>query len=333
MNDGATDFQGLRRFGVRGHPGDRNRALLGIQQQYEVGTSPSMERDIVFESEGLLLSGVLSLPFELKKAERRPAVILLHGLGRNKNDRIVVRACRLLTSWGYMTLRFDMRGCGDSQGPRAKVICLEQVHDASSALTFVQSLPQVDPAAIAVMGHGLGAAVALYAAGLDERFAGCISSAGWGNGETKFRRQHPLPRQWDRFLDLLSNGRKAMAEGQSLMVSRADLVGISRSLLERLPPGTFTEFPFEVMESLYRFRPNDVVSRIAPRPLLILHSSMDSVVPTEQSIDIFKHAKMPADLHLVSSVGNSMFLEEDKTVIDILRNWLAKHLPISAVAT
>jgi fermentation-respiration switch protein FrsA (DUF1100 family) len=87
------------------------------------------------------------------------------------------------------------------------------------------------------------------------------------------------------------------------------------------------------MESLFRFRPNDVVSRIAPRPLLILHSSMDSVVPTEQSIDIFRHAKMPADLHLVSSVGHSVFSEEDKTVLDILRNWLARHLPVSAVAT
>jgi pimeloyl-ACP methyl ester carboxylesterase len=292
-----------------------------------------MERDIVFESEGLLLSGVLALPSDLKEADRRPAVILLHGLGRNKNDRIVVRAARLLTSWGYATLRFDMRGCGDSQGTRAKVICLEQVDDASSALTFLRTLPQVDPGAVAVLGHGLGAAVALYTAGLDERFAGCISSAGWGNGEAKFRRQHPLPRQWDRFLDLLSNGRKAMADGQSLMVTRADLVGMSRSLLERLPPGTFTEFPFEVMESLYRFRPNDVVSRIAPRPLLILHSSMDSVVPTEQSIDIFRHAKMPADLHLVSSVSHSVFSEEDKTVLDILRNWLARHLPVSAAAT
>lgn len=285
----------------------------------------------MFESEGLLLSGVVTLPGNIGENDRRPALILLHGLGRNKEDRSVVRASRLLASWGYVTLRFDMRGSGDSQGTRARLICLEQVDDASSALNFIRTLPYVDTAAVGVMGHGLGAAVALYAAGLDERFAACISSAGWGNGEKKFRRQHALPRQWDQFLNLLHVGRKAMAEGHSLTVSRADLVGLSRSVLERLPPGSLTEFPFEVMESLYRFRPNDVVARIAPRPLLILHSSIDSIVPTEQSIEIFRHARMPTDLHLVSSVGHSVFSEEDRTVIDILRNWLVRHLPVSAL--
>jgi len=29
-------------------------------------------------------------------------------------------------SLGYVTLRFDMRGCGESEGERGRVICLEQ---------------------------------------------------------------------------------------------------------------------------------------------------------------------------------------------------------------
>ena len=59
------------------------------------------------------------------------------------------------------------------------------------------------------------------------------------------------------------------------------------------------EFPFAGVESMYTFRANDVVGRVAPRPLRLLHPAQESVTPTEQSIDLFLAAGQPTELHLV----------------------------------
>ncbi len=287
-----------------------------------------MQNKVSFISDGLQLSGILETPDRLGAAERRPAIVVLHGFGSNKEDGMVMLASALFGSLGYVTLRFDMRGCGESQGERAKVICLEQVSDTRNAVTFLASLPQVDASAIAVMGHSFGAAVAVYVAGVDDRIAACISSGGWGDGEKKFRRQHAEPKQWERFEALLIRGRKELAEGRSFAVSRFDIVPIPPQLRANLPAGSFMEFPFEVVDSMYRFRPNDVVAAISPRPLLILHPAVDSVTPTEQSIEIFEHAKMPADLHLVSNIDHFIFSDENEHVLNIVRDWLGRYLPV-----
>ncbi len=289
-----------------------------------------MQKKISFISDGLQLSGILEIPEGLGPTERRPAIVVLHGFGSNKEDGMVMLASALFGSLGYVTLRFDMRGCGESQGMRAKVICLEQVSDTRSAVSFLASLPQVDSSAIAVMGHSFGAAVAVYAAGVDERIAACISSGGWGDGEKKFRRQHAEPEQWERFQALLERGRQALAEGRSLSVSRFDIVPIPLQLRANLPAGSLMEFPFEVVDSMYRFKPNDAVAAISPRPLLILHPAVDSVTPTEQSIEIFTHARMPADLHLISNIDHFIFSDENEHVLNIVRDWLARYLPLRA---
>ena len=70
------------------------------------------------------------------------------------------------------------------------MICLEQVEDTQSAVSFLAARKEVRTGRIAVMGFSFGAAVAVYAAGVDERIAACISVGGWGDGEKKFRKQH-----------------------------------------------------------------------------------------------------------------------------------------------
>jgi uncharacterized protein len=82
---------------------------------------------------------------------------------------------------------------------------------------------------------------------------------------------------------------------------------------------------------MYNFRANEVVGQIAPRPLLLLHASKDSVTPTEQSLRLFEHAgKSSTDLHLMPDVDHFMFSQENPRVIEIIRTWLNKFLPIEA---
>jgi pimeloyl-ACP methyl ester carboxylesterase len=289
-----------------------------------------MEERVSFVSEGRPLAGVLHTPATRGSHDRRPALLVLHGFGSNKNGGVALAAARLFADLGYVALRFDFRGCGESEGPRGRVICLEQVEDTSHALSFLATRPEVDPDRIGVMGNSFGAAVAVYTAGVDPRVAACISCGGWGDGEKKFRQQHESPDAWRRFSAMLEEGRQRRARGESLMVPRFDIVPIPPALRGSLSPGSIMEFPFEVVESMYAFKANDVVGKIAPRPLLLLHPAHDSVTPTEQSIDLFRRAGQPTDLHLVADVDHFAFGEGNALIVGLVRHWLEKYLPVGS---
>src|SRR5437762_4956864 len=179
------------------------------------------EEKVSIPSAGLRLAGVVHIPDGVAAGERRAAFLVLHGFGSNKNSQNVLRPGKVLNELGYVTLRFDMRGCGDSEGEFGRVICLEQVEDTRSALTFLVQHPAVDPERIGLIGSSFGGAVAVYAGGTDERVAAVISNGGWGDGERKFRGQHRSPEEWQRFTEMLNKGREHRASsGQSLMVPR-----------------------------------------------------------------------------------------------------------------
>ena len=286
-----------------------------------------MEERVRFPSDGLELAGIMHTPDG--SGERRPGFLVLHGFGSNKEGGNSRAVSKMLAELGYVALRFDFRGCGESEGPRGRTICLEQVADTRNALSFMAQRPELDGERIAVIGSSFGAAVAIYAAGVDARVAACISCGGWGDGVKKFRKQHEAPEAWKRFTDMMAEGRRRREGGEpELMVPRFDIVPIPPGLRGNLSPGSIMEFPFAVVESMYTFMANDVVGNIAPRPLLLLHPARDSVTPTEQSIDLFAHAGQPTDLHLVADVDHFILSEGNPLVVNLVRHWLEKHFPI-----
>jgi dipeptidyl aminopeptidase/acylaminoacyl peptidase len=292
-----------------------------------------IEQAVTIPSAGLRLTGTVRVPDGLRPGERRAAFLVLHGFGSNHTSSNVMQPTRVLNDLGYVTLGFDMRGCGTSEGERGNLICLEQVEDTSNALTFLAKHPSVDPDRIGVIGSSFGGAVAVYAGGVDQRVAAVISNGGWGDGERKFRGQHPTPEAWKKFTDMLAKGRDHRKTfGKPLMVPRYDIVPIPPHLRGNLAQNSIHEFTSETAQSMFDFRADDVVGRIAPRPLLLLHAANDSVTPTEQSIEMFKRAGQPAELHLISDADHFMFGEGNTRVWDLVRNWLADYFPATAAA-
>jgi dipeptidyl aminopeptidase/acylaminoacyl peptidase len=290
-----------------------------------------MEHQVTFESDGLVLTGVVHTPDDMEPGERRPAIMVLHGFGSNKSSGNSITPAEMLCDWGYVTMRFDFRGCGESEGEYGRIICLEQVADTSNALSYLQTRDDVDPDRIGAVGSSFGAAVAVYTGGVDTRLAAVISSGGWGDGERKFRNQHPGAEAWAKFTGILEQGRKMKEEtGETLMVSRWDIVPIPEHLRGNLAKGSHMEFPVDTAQSMYDFVADDVVAAIAPRPLLLLHSSVDTVTPTEQSVEMFKRAGQPCDLHLFAETHHFMFGVENTRVITVLRNWLDTYFPVKA---
>jgi pimeloyl-ACP methyl ester carboxylesterase len=289
------------------------------------------EQRVTIPSDGLTLAGNVGVPDNLRSGERRPAFIVLHGFGSNMNAGNVTQPCAMFEKLGYVTLRFDMRGCGESGGEAGRLICLDQVSDTRNALSFLAEHPQVDAGRIAVTGSSFGAAVAVYTGGVDERVAAVISVSGWGHGERKFRGQHPTPQAWAKFTAMLEEGRHHRERtGRSLMVPRYDIVPIPEHLRGHLNKQSVQMFPAETAQSMFDFRAEDVIGNIAPRPLLLLHSASDSVTPTEQSIEMFRRAGQPAELHLFAETDHFMFGEGNTRVHGVLEDWLSKYFPVGA---
>jgi len=282
---------------------------------------------ITYQSDGLTISGILHHPAR-KPADGQPAAFMvLHGFGGTKNGNGSIATAEHLAERGYAALRIDFRGCGESDGERGLVLCLDQVSDTRNGLGYLQSRDDIDGNHLGVIGASFGAAVAVYSAGVDNRIGATVSIGGWGDGERKFRRQHATPEAWEKFSTMLEEGARRAERGERMMVPRFDIVPIPPHLRNNLAAGSHTEFPWEVARSMYDFRADDVVGKISPRPLLLIHASNDSVTPTQESVEMFLRAGQPVDLHLFAEVDHFLSSEKKSRVTDMLDAWLERYFP------
>lgn len=97
-----------------------------------------MERLICFENEGCRLYGILGSP---DSAQPRAGVVVVHGWSgcRMGPHQILVKLCRQLNEEGYSTLRFDLRGRGESEGDTASANLDGMISDTATAVNYMRS--------------------------------------------------------------------------------------------------------------------------------------------------------------------------------------------------
>lgn len=290
-----------------------------------------MEIEITFKSGDIDIVGVLHRPDEAPPGQSRPAVIASHGFGGSKIDGSMLAVCRQLCDWGYLALRLDMRGCGQSGGARGHVIPAEQVIDLNNAVTWLLTQEGVDRNQVLLLGDSMGGAVSLYAGSIDARVAGVISVGGWGNGAQRLEQQHRPLGSWDRLQNLLREGRAHRERtGKPMMVSRFDIIPIPVHMRHQLPADAIMEFPVDTAQGIFDFLPNSVIGRLAPRPLLLIHASRDAVTPTASTVEIFQHAVLPKDLVLLSGLDHFPLATGSARIYGVIKGWLDLYFPINA---
>ena len=203
--------------------------------------------------------------------------------------------------------------------------------------TFSPAIPPSIPTASASSARASAAPSRSMPAASIRASPRSISNGGWGHGERKFRGQHPSPEAWAKFTKMLEDGRAHRARtGQSLMVPRDDIVPIPAHVRENLDKQNVSMlaadsvemFPAETAQSMFDFRAEEVVGKIAPRPLSA-HSRRQRFGDADRAVDRTVQARRPAD-RAASVQRPRSFPVQRKTrarVWSLLRNWLDTLFP------
>lgn len=140
-----------------------------------------MERQITIRHGKETLAATLHYPEETVNKERRckarvPLVLICHGFVGNRIgvDRLFVESARKLAASGYMVMRFDYLGCGESSGSYGREGFDSMVRQTLTVLDYAMSCCDVDPTQVTLLGHSLGGAVAVFAAARDHRVKNLI---------------------------------------------------------------------------------------------------------------------------------------------------------------
>jgi hypothetical protein len=276
-----------------------------------------MERAIGFTSDGLDLRGFLHVP---GSAGKHPALVLCHGFGGSCRGAGHPELAKALEGAGYVVLRFDFRGCGQSEGRRGNVIVDEEIADLRHALDFLRQQPSVDKDRIGVIGASLGGSVAIEVAASDPRVRLCVANGSIGNGERRFRAQYRDDAAWQAFLKRLEDAKRNKA-----MLSRFEIVHIPERDRAGLPPGAIMEFTAATAQSLLESCPERIVGKIAPRPLLLVHPRGDGVVPVGESEALAAAAGANAELHIIEDSAH--FGAGSPAIAALVLDFLKRHLP------
>src|SRR2546426_9681823 len=146
-----------------------------------------MRRDIAFKTEdGVTLRGWLYLPD--RTAGQVATVVMAHGFSAVK-EMYLDRFAEVFAASGLGALVFDNRNFGASDGePRQHIDPWQQVRDYRDAITFAETVAEVDRNRIGVWGSSYSGGHVLVMGAIDRRGRGVVSQVPLISGHRNARR-------------------------------------------------------------------------------------------------------------------------------------------------
>ncbi len=197
---------------------------------------------------------------------RPQAMILVHGV--NANRQAMMAETRILAETGYHLLLFDLRGHGNS-GQAKLTYGYNEARDVLAAVEYLDSLPDIEQ--IGILGNSLGGSAVAHAAAEDSRLQAVIV--------------------------------------QSSFTSLSHGIDDAFNKMALLPEWPFQPLIIGVAEWRTGVRVGQVdsaaaLSRVAPRPVLIIHGTRDDMFPLAHAERLYAAAQEPKTLWLVEGLGH-----------------------------
>lgn len=191
----------------------------------------------------------------------KPAVIVLsHGYG-DTQDQLLPFA-HFLYQDGFSVLTYNMRSRGGSGGTAVSLGALEQT-DLVSALDFLAKEPETQGQPVGAWGISLGGATSILAAARDSRIKAVVDDSGFSDAP------NVIQSAFSHFIHLPAFPFAPLTVGLS-----EERIGVS----------------------ITDVRPMDVIGRISPRPILMIHCLGDALVPPDNTERNLSRAGEPKEV-------------------------------------
>lgn len=246
-----------------------------------------MEYEKKFYTGGVWKDIIIGMP-ECEMPQPMPTVVLCHGHSRHKSDGLDALAV-VLNQAGYVTARFDFRGCGRDEHRYVLNCASEWPADLSNAISYVCNLPFVDKKRIGVAGISMGAATSVYVAGVDKRIRSVVSMGGIADCyewmETKWKDSCA---DFEGFLAELDRERELTAlTGHSRIVSSLEMYMAKEQekadlVKESFLTGVNAHVSLASTRDMMDYRPIERCAAITC-PIFFIHGGDDVIVPIAQS--------------------------------------------------
>jgi len=294
---------------------------------------------------GFNLAGTLTRPSN--RSGRQPAVVLIAGSGLTDRDETVAgipifgHLARGLAEAGFVVVRYDKRGVGQSGGRTESATLADYAEDARSVVRWLERRPEVDKDRLAVVGHSEGAAVAMLLAAREDRVKAAVLVAGPGTTGAELvleQQRHQLDAMK---VDATERAAKIALQEQ---IQAAVLKGTGwDGVPENLRRAADTPW----FQSLLAFDPARVMKDV-DQPLLIVQGELDAQVPPhhadkllalaqarDRKVDAqvlkvpgINHLLVPAKTGEVSEYGALADAEVAPAVPAGIGAWLAKTFSV-----
>ncbi|MEM7819264.1 MAG: alpha/beta fold hydrolase [Candidatus Aenigmatarchaeota archaeon] len=255
------------------------------------------EINVIFKNKGQKIIGVLHIP----KKQNPPAIVMCHGFTGNKGDihNKLYKAAKKFCENGFVVLRFDFRGSGESEGEFVNVTISSEVSDLKIAIGFMQKQGYKR---IGVVGSSLGGTISLI--GFNERIKAMVL---W----------NPVTNLRQTFIDsdLIPKENAQRLEKNGFIIFKDNRTGKEFKIGKKFWKEIET---LDVVKYLKRLK----------CPVLILHGNKDTVVPLKQSENAMKIIGSEIkELRIINGAEHGFHkASHEKQVIDLTLNWFNKWL-------